>query len=370
MNKKITKIIIGGALTVFLMGCSNVASKKYQNALAFLDSKDYTTSITLLEEVLEDNPNNAEAKELFDIISNYQKALELSKKDNIEEAKEILDHLSESYDNYSIKEDILSLISDLDKKINDKNIALIDDMFKKAKVLFDEGKYTECKKFLDSDVSPKVNSIKSLPKDTNNILSNLYLECDEYIEEEKIRVTKEEELAKQTLEESDYNLVSQPYSNTETSYSTNSSTSSQNNTPQSKPSSNSIPTPKPEPTPVPEPTPTPEPTLTPEPAPAPVVPNESTNPFSNGEKNINGFNYWVKDANHWDTQFFYKLVCAGMYNKITFDAPSAEVAAVLYYTDDSSFVYERYFENSQSYTGSYFGTYNGRSVNYIIEFNY
>lgn len=351
MNKKITKIIMGGVVTVFLMGCSNSTSKKYENALASLDSKDYINSVALLEEVLEKNPDNTEAKELLEIISNYQKALELSKEDKIEEAKEILKNLSETYTNYSIKEDIVSLTSDLEKKINDKEIALVDDMFKKARALFDEGKYTECKEFLDSNVSPKVKSIKVIPEDTNIALASLYLECDESIEEE-LRLAKEEESVKK-IEEDNSSLAVQSYSTTMSDSNNNNSS----NNISTKPSENNTSVSKPV-------------APTPEPVPTPVVPDESSNPFSNGEKNINGFNYWVKDANHWDAKLYYNLVCAGMYNKITFDAPSAEVAAVLYYTDDSSFVYERHFENSQSYTGSYFGTYNGRSVNYIIEFNY
>lgn len=370
MNKKITKIIIGGALTMFLMGCDSLSSKKYENALASLDSKDYESSVTLLEEVLEINPDNVEAKELLEIISNYQKALELSKEDKLEEAKEILENLSEAYDNYSIKEDIATLSSDLKKKINDKEIALVDDMFKKARALFEEGKYTECKEFLDSKVSPKVETIKDLPEDTNIVLASLYLECDESIEEEQLRVAREkeeeEEAKRKAEEEIASSLAVQSYSDT-TNNSNNASNNtgnsfSQNNTNTSKPTS----TPKPEPTPEPKPEPTPEP----KPEPTPVVPDKSSNPFSDGIKNINGFNYYVKDANHWNAELYYKLVCAGMYNPIRFTTPAGELAAVLYYSDDSSFSYERQYETSQSYTGTYFGKYNGRSVHYIIEFSY
>lgn len=354
MNKKIIKIIIGGSLTILLMGCSNSTSKKYEDALVSLDSKDYAVSVTLLEEILENNPDNNEAKEILGIISNYQKALSLSNEDKFEDAKKILQNLSKAYSNYSIKEDIEFLASDLEKKINDKEVALVDDMFKKARSLFDEGKYTECKEFLDSDISPKVNLIKTLPEDTNITLASLYSECDKYIKEEQARIAKEEEDTRVTKEEYNSSLTVQ--SSTFPNSTTNSGSSDISNSGENSSSQNSTSASTSESDPTPEPT--------------PVVTDESSNPFSNGEKNINGFNYWVKDANHWDANLYYNLVCAGMYNKITFNAPSTELAAILYYTDDSTFVYEKHYENSQSYTGSYFGTYNGRSVNYIIEFNY
>lgn len=342
MKRKILKILIGGALTIFLIGCGSSVTKKYENALASLDSKDYTSSVSLLEEVLEKNPDNAEAKELLEIISNYQKALELSKEDKVEEAKILLEKLSKDYKNYSIKKDIEVLASTLDKKIDDKEIALVDDMFKKARILFEEGKYTECKEFLDLSVSPKVKSIRSMPENTSLAIASLYSDCDESlasIEEEKANVEVAVAAQEQTY--------SAP-SNT----SIYSGSSSNNNT--------SKPTQTPSPTPTPNPTPSPEPT--------PVVPDDESNPNTDGMKNINGFVYSVKDANHWEAQLQYKLACAGMYNKVRFNTPAGEMSAILYYQDDTEFQYETSY--GQTYGGQYFGTYNGRVVFSIKEFSY
>lgn len=319
MKKKIIKIMLTGVVALFLIGCSNSATKKYENALASLDLKDYQTSISLLKEVLEKDPDNSEAKEIISIISDYQQALELAKEDKLEDAKKILDNLTEVYSNYAIKEDIQILIDDVNKRINDKEVAIIDDMLKKARDLFDDGKYTECKEFLDSNVTPKINSSNFLSEDFNAVVASLYSQCDDSIIaiEEK---AKEEQV-----------LQTQNISN---NYNNSNSTGQQNN----------------------------------EVVVSPVVPDESTNPYSDGMKNINGFTYSVKDGSHWNAKLQYNLACAGMYNKIIFTTPAGELASILYYSDDASFEYEPTF--GQSYTGSYFGTYNGRDVFHIIEFNY
>lgn len=338
MNKKFMKLMFGGVITLFLIGCSNSASNKIENALVSLQSKDYETSISLLEEVLEKNPENNEAKDIITIISDYKKALELLKEEKIDEAKEISDNIAENYNNYIIKGGIKSLISDLEKRINDKEIELVDDMFKKARALFDEGKYAECKEFLDLSVSPKVKSIKNLPKDTNIALASLYS-------------TYEESLAIEEEKDTNVEVAVQ-----EQTYSAPSNTSGSSSNPNNVPA----PSPSPTPTPTPAPTPSPEPT--------PVVPDESSNPYSDGLKYINGFEYVVRDGSHWQAQLYYNLVCAGMYNKITFNTPAGEMKAMLFYYDDTSFEYE------SSYGGSYgthrLGTYNGRVVFCVQEFSY
>lgn len=330
MNKRIMKLMVGGAITLFLIGCSNSATKKYENALASLESNDYETSISLLEEVLEKDPDNNKAKEIIAIISDYKKALELSKEDKIEEAKEILDNISENYNNYMIKDDINSLVFDLEKRLNDKEVVLVDDMFKKARALFEEGKYNECKEFLDSDLSPKVKASDFLPEDTKIALESLYLDCDKFIEENARIAKEEEEKAKAELA-----LKSETYSSVSNTSSNSNSSNNINNVPSQN---------------------------------TPQVVDESSNPYSDGLKYINGFEYVVNDGNHWEAKLYYNLVCAGMYNKIKFNTPVGELTAILYYSDDESFVYE------SSYNGSYgsqrFGTYNGRSVHCVKEFNY
>ena len=114
--------------------------------------------------------------------------------------------------------------------------------------------------------------------------------------------------------------------------------------------------------------------------PPPVSNDDSTNPYTEGKKNINGFEYYVKDPSHWQAKLDYELVTSGLNNVIIFkyevvymngEKHKMKIAAALYYESNEEFFnsYTKTFPDSQSWNAAYFGEHNGQTVYVLTEFS-
>ena len=141
MRKKLIAsimLMLGLALT----GCGNgIVKKSIEQAKSAIEIKEYDKALLSLEIALDEDNDNAEAKKLYSIVDKYQKSKKLLEENNIDDAKKSLDHISDEYVNYTIKDDVNSLKQKIEDKI--KEIKLIDSNLTKLLGLVDEKKYDE-----------------------------------------------------------------------------------------------------------------------------------------------------------------------------------------------------------------------------------
>ena len=162
MKIRLLTIILG--ITILFVGCGNsIVKKSIEQAKILIENKEYDKAILSLEMALDEDNKNEEANKLYLIIDSYQKAKKAIDENNIEETKKSLDSIDKDYVNYSIKDDIDSLKSEIDNYY--KEMEKISVYLTEAESLFNENKYGECKVYLSSNI---------LGSQGDNIESNKY----------------------------------------------------------------------------------------------------------------------------------------------------------------------------------------------------
>lgn len=149
--KKILLVGLILSITTLFIGCGNsIVKKSIEQAKTSIESKEYDKALLSLEMALDEDKENEEANKLYEIVNSYQNAKKAIDGNNIEEAKNILDLINEEYINYSIKDDIDNLKSEVDNHY--KEIEKISTYLTEAEALFNDNKYGECKGYLSTNI--------------------------------------------------------------------------------------------------------------------------------------------------------------------------------------------------------------------------
>lgn len=177
MTKRLTSIVLVMlSVSLIITGCGNGAvNKSIKQAKAALESKNYDEAISSLEAALKEDWKHEEANKLYKIVDGYRKSTEALENKNIEEAKTLLDGISGDYTEYPIKNAVDELKSKVDNYY--KEVAKVDTYVTEAEKLFNEKKYEECKKYIETNI---------LGSDKENIKTNTYATDDHKIKATEI----------------------------------------------------------------------------------------------------------------------------------------------------------------------------------------
>lgn len=145
--KKLLSIILT-FLVFTAVGCGNSMEKKAMDqAKLALANKEYDKASASFQLVLDEDSKNDEARKTKEIIDTYLNAKKSIDSNNIDEANTTISSIDGEYSNYSIKDDVDSLKTDIENKILLKN--KIKDDIDKAESLVNEKKYDEAKTIID-----------------------------------------------------------------------------------------------------------------------------------------------------------------------------------------------------------------------------
>lgn len=142
----IVVIAIGGGFFVYQ---NNTKNKGIEKANKLIKEREYDKALASFELVLDDYPNNQDAKKGKEMLEDYMNANKNFDDRNLEDANRLISDMPNEYSNYKeLKEDVDSLKDKISKEINNnkniyKDIDNIRDLIKKDK-------YTEAKKALES----------------------------------------------------------------------------------------------------------------------------------------------------------------------------------------------------------------------------
>jgi predicted negative regulator of RcsB-dependent stress response len=152
--RRFTAIVTLLLLALTLTACGNsVVKKSIEKAKTAIENKNYDKALASLELALDEESDNKQAKELYSIVDDFQKANKLVTEDKVSDAKKILDGMSTEYSNYAIKGDIDSLKAKVDSRI--KEIESVNTEISRLVSLVDEKKYDKAK-----DLIKELNSYK------------------------------------------------------------------------------------------------------------------------------------------------------------------------------------------------------------------
>lgn len=151
MKKKILSILGVLMIAVILTGCgSSIVKKSIEQAKNAIVSKEYDKAIASLQLALDEDKDNEEANKLYLIVEGYQKSKKLFDENKITEAKGIIDGINSDYINYSIKDDIDNLKTQIENYL--KEVENITVLLSEAETMFNNNQYEECKTHINDKV--------------------------------------------------------------------------------------------------------------------------------------------------------------------------------------------------------------------------
>ena len=150
--KNIIRLLLGSAfictLAISLVGCNNNSiSKNIDAAKDFINNKEYNKAESALENVIDQDSSNREAKQLMDIVSNYEGALAHYNAGEYKDAVKELNEIPVEYKDYKIKDDIDNLKHELAFQIDKTKD--VNAYIKKAKELIAKNKYDEAEEVIE-----------------------------------------------------------------------------------------------------------------------------------------------------------------------------------------------------------------------------
>ncbi|MPQ44506.1 tetratricopeptide repeat protein [Clostridium tarantellae] len=190
-KNKIIKLIMATVITTLAMtlcACGNGVKQKMDTGITHLNNGEYEEAKKDLDEVLKKDPNNIEAKNLEQIIIDFNNAETEYKNNNFSKAKEELDKLPSEYSNYSIKEKIEELKKNVNIKLEEieKVNSKLDDINK----VLSENKLKEVEKEIEAFNGTTLTEEQS--KKLEAIKNELNVKIEKKAEEERIKKEKAE----------------------------------------------------------------------------------------------------------------------------------------------------------------------------------
>lgn len=145
--KKLLNIILT-LLIITTVGCGTGMEKKAmdQGKLA-LANKEYDKASASFQLVLDEDSKNDEARKIKEIIDIYLNAKKSIDSNNLDEANTTISSIDGEYSNYSIKDDVNSVKTDIENKISIRDNA--QDDITQVENFISEKKYEEAKAIID-----------------------------------------------------------------------------------------------------------------------------------------------------------------------------------------------------------------------------
>lgn len=145
-------IIIAACGIGFYVYKNSAINKQLEKADSLVNDSEYDKALAQYELILDNDSDNKKAKEAKEMLEEYLDAKKLYDKGKLDEAKEAVEKINKSYENYNNFKDN---IEGLREKINEglKTNKDVDSNISKARELIEDKKYEEAKKVLD-----KINS--------------------------------------------------------------------------------------------------------------------------------------------------------------------------------------------------------------------
>lgn len=172
--KKIIRILLGSAfmcvLAIALVGCNNNSvEKNIDAAKQAINNKEYNKAESALQNVIDQDSSNREAKELMNIVSNYEGAVLHYTAGEYKDALKELNEIPAEYKDYKIKDDIDNLKHEVAFQMDKAKD--VTGYIKKAKDLIKKNKYDEAEKVIEMiDVnSPN----KAQKEEINNLMTEI-----------------------------------------------------------------------------------------------------------------------------------------------------------------------------------------------------
>lgn len=214
-KKKIATLIILGTIGITsLVGCkSDEIKKQLDTGITLLNEKQYEEAKNDFKEVIKEDPQNIEANDLINIITNYENAKKQYDNNNLESSEEFISKIPDNYAKYEIKNDIDNLKNEIEKKKS--TIKKIETTLDKVDELIKAKKYSDAKNTLNTI------DAKNATKEQKEKLTMYSKTIDKNLEELKIK--EEEKKSKEKKQ------AIKSVENIEKTTSTNSSLKNKNN---------------------------------------------------------------------------------------------------------------------------------------------
>lgn len=141
--KKFIITILSALLIISLCSCSNTAQRAIEQGKLSMASGDYQTALNSLQLAKSEGARGDALDDMISIIQNYIEAKEAYDEDNIDGANEALNKITQDYSEYTIKNDIEKLKSDIAAK--QSTMSDIDIQIAGTKKLLASGDYVSTK---------------------------------------------------------------------------------------------------------------------------------------------------------------------------------------------------------------------------------
>ncbi len=163
------KYIIGLALAGMLAGCTDSAMTEAisQGKLA-MAGREYTEALNLFQLAIEEGSTDEEILVMIEILEVYNEAKIKFDNANVEEALELINQIREDYVDYSIKNDVDNLISEINTSIEQEKIA---ENIEIINSLVSEKKYDEALESINSLLEEEIS--ESAKKELEEIKTNI-----------------------------------------------------------------------------------------------------------------------------------------------------------------------------------------------------
>lgn len=129
MKKRLVTLASAFACTAMLCSCGqDIAKEAAQKGKSYFDSGDYETAAKAFGLAIDNGSTDEEIKNLYDITLKYYQANKEYDKNNYETAEKIIESIGADYENYGIKDKIVTLKSDILKAVEtEKNLKDVSD---------------------------------------------------------------------------------------------------------------------------------------------------------------------------------------------------------------------------------------------------
>ena len=147
--KKIKTIVIASLLAIGMVGCGdNITDKAIEQGKLAMANKEYDKALSSFELAIDEGSKDEELHKMIRIIEKYNHAKSAYEQGQVEDAKDILDAISEDYTTYSIKDDIDKLKKEIDdiNKVSEE----IKSEIEKLNTLFEDKCYDDAKDVISS----------------------------------------------------------------------------------------------------------------------------------------------------------------------------------------------------------------------------
>ncbi|WMJ79322.1 lysozyme inhibitor LprI family protein [Clostridium sp. MB40-C1] len=168
MKKRIRLLIFTMFFIFGLVGCGNsVVKDAIKQGREALQNKDYNKALASFDIALGKDGKNEEANTLKSIINGYLTAKEYLQQGKVEEAQNTLKGINSKYNEYSIKDDINKLKTEIEKAKEDNKT--IDQDIIKLNALYANYKYDDAKNLI---LELNKNKLNDKQKEEINSINN------------------------------------------------------------------------------------------------------------------------------------------------------------------------------------------------------